>query len=69
MVAWGIREEDEGRCPRGKGVDVITLVWTRVLFRTPCLEYLPQVLSLSDLRLPLALPAGGGGARVVTLAF
>ncbi len=37
--------------------------------RMPRLEHLPQVLPLSDPRLPLALPAGGGGARVATLAL
>ncbi len=60
MVA-GELEEDEGRCLRGKGEDVLTLVWMTVLFRKPRLEHLPQVFPLFDPRLPLALPAGGGG--------
>ncbi len=47
----------------------LTLVRTRAL-GTLHLDHLPQVLlPLFDPRLPLALPAGGGGARVATLAF
>ncbi len=49
---------------------IFTPVRTRALLRTLRLDHLPQVsLPLLDLYLPLALPAGGGGARVATLAF
>ncbi len=40
----------------------LTLVRTKVSFRRPRLEHLPQVLPLSDPRLSLALTAGRGGA-------
>ncbi len=47
----------------------LTLVRTRAL-RTPRLDHLSQILlPLFEPCLPLALPAGGGGARATTLAF
>ncbi len=47
----------------------LTLVRTKVSYRTLHPEHLPQVLPLSDPRLSLALPARGGGAWVARLAF
>ncbi len=57
--------------PAPLGLDAMVQTWPRlrVSFRMPRLEHLPQVLPLSDPRLSLALPAGGGGARVARLAF
>ncbi len=43
----------------------LTLVRTRVLFRTLRLEHLPQVLPLFDPRLPLTLPKGRGGSDLL----
>ncbi len=47
----------------------LTLVRTKVSYRTLHPEHLPQVLPLSDPCLSLTLPAGGGGAWVARLAF
>ncbi len=56
--------------PKGKGVDVpYSGPDEELLFRTPRLEHLPQVLPLSDPRLSLALPQRGEGARVARLVF
>ncbi len=51
--------------PPGEGVDVQVLLWSG----RECWERLVWITSLRSClpRLPLALPAGGGGARVATL--
>ncbi len=58
----GIREDQEGRCPPKGRSRCLTLVRTKVSYRTLHPEHLPQVLPLSDPCLSSALPAGGGGA-------
>ncbi len=62
MVAGALERNKRADAPLRERSRCLTLVWTKVSFRTPRLEHLPQFLPLSDPRLSLALPAGGGGA-------
>ncbi len=73
MLARSIRESNllvAGELERIKRADAplrersrcLTLVRTKVSYRTLHPEHLPQVLPLSDPCLSSALPAGGGGA-------
>ncbi len=62
MVAGELERNKRADAPLRERSRYLTLVQTKVSFRTPRLEHLPQVLPLSDPRLSLALPAGGGGA-------
>ncbi len=62
MVAGELERNKRADAPLREMSRCLTLVRTKVSFRMPRLEQLPQVLTLSDPCLSLALPAGGGGA-------
>ncbi len=69
VVTGELERNKRADAPLRKKSTCLTLVRTKVSFRTPRLEHLSQVLPLSDPHLSLALTAGGGGAWVARLAF
>ncbi len=62
LAAGELERNKRADAPLRERSRCLTLVRTKVSFRMPHLEHLPQVLPLSDPRLSLALPAGSGGA-------
>ncbi len=62
VVAGELEMNKRADAPLRERSRCLTLVRTKVSFRTPRLEHLPQVLPLSDSRLSIALPAGRGVA-------
>ncbi len=69
LVAGELERIKRADAPLRERSRCLTLVRTKVSYRTLHPEHLPQVLPLSDPCLSLALPAGGGGAWVARLAF
>ncbi len=62
LVAGELERIKRADAPLRERSRCLTLVRTKVSYRTLHPEHLPQVLPLSDPCLSLALPAGGGGA-------